>query len=74
MKDRVLRIMSDVFAVPADSVSEDSSIETIEAWDSLQHMNLIFAIEEEFGITLDDSVVAELTSVKHILEALEASS
>jgi acyl carrier protein len=74
MKDRVFRIMSDVFAVPADSVSEDSSIETIEAWDSLQHMNLIFAIEEEFGITLDDSVVAELTSVKHILEALEASS
>jgi acyl carrier protein len=74
MKDRVFQIMSNVFAVPADSLSEDSSIDTIESWDSLQHMNLIFAIEEEFGLTLDDSVVAELTSAKSILEALEASS
>ena len=71
MKDRVFQIMSDVFAVPADSLNEDSSIDTIESWDSLQHMNLIFALEEEYGITLDDSVVAELTSVKHILEALK---
>lgn len=74
MKDRVFQLMSDVFAVPVDSLNEDSSIDTIESWDSLQHMNLIFALEEEFGITMDDSVVAELTSVKEILKALQEAS
>jgi acyl carrier protein len=74
MKDRVLTLMSNVFAVPLESLNEDSSFDTIEQWDSLQHMNLIFALEEEFGLTMDDEVVADLTSVKSILEVLEKSA
>ncbi|MGI9290318.1 MAG: acyl carrier protein [Gammaproteobacteria bacterium] len=74
MLDRVLQLMSNVFQVPVESLSEDSSYDTIDQWDSLQHMNLIFAIEEEFGVTLDDEAVADLTSVKRILEVLESAS
>ncbi len=70
MEDRVFQVMSSVFNVPVESLNTDSSFETIDQWDSLQHMNLIFSLEEEFGLTMDDEVVAELTSVKSILEAL----
>ena len=74
MIDRVLTVMSKVFNVPVETLGEDSSIDTIEQWDSLQHMNLVFAIEEEFDVQLDDAVVAELTSVARILEVLEDSA
>jgi len=70
MEDRVFQVMSSVFRIPVESLNIESSFDTIDQWDSLQHMNLIFALEDEFGLTIDDEVVAELTSVKSILEAL----
>jgi acyl carrier protein len=39
---------------------EEASPQTIEAWDSLQHLNLILALEERFGIQF---AVDEITSV-----------
>src|ERR1035437_8445720 len=43
---RVREIASDV--LQAD-VTPESSPETIESWDSVQHLNLVLAIEEEYG-------------------------
>ena len=46
---------------PAD-VGALTSTDTVEGWDSLAHMNLILAIEEELGVTLPDEEAADLTS------------
>jgi acyl carrier protein len=43
---RVREIASDV--LQAD-VTADSSPETIESWDSVHHLNLVLALEEEYG-------------------------
>ncbi len=43
---RVQQIASDVLLV---DVTADSSPETVESWDSVQHLNLILAVEEEYG-------------------------
>ena len=43
---RVREIASDV--LEAD-VTPDSSPETIESWDSVHHLNLVLALEEEYG-------------------------
>ena len=43
---RVGEIASDV--LQAD-VTADSSPETIESWDSVHHLNLVLALEEEYG-------------------------
>ena len=43
---RVREIASDV--QQAD-VTPESSPETVESWDSVQHLNLVLAIEEEYG-------------------------
>jgi acyl carrier protein len=43
---RVRQIASDVLST---EVTADSSPETVESWDSVQHLNLILAIEEEYG-------------------------
>jgi acyl carrier protein len=43
---RVSEIASDV--LQAD-VTADSTPETIESWDSVHHLNLVLALEEEYG-------------------------
>ena len=54
MKERLLEIMGQIFNVPAEQLDESSTVETVENWDSLRHMNLIFTLEEEFALKLPD--------------------
>ena len=42
----------------------------IEAWDSVGHMALVAAIEDEFGIELDTDQVIDLSSFKVALDLL----
>ena len=61
--ETVLRsVMSAVFGVPSEEINSDSSMDTIESWDSLKHMNLVIALEEEFEITIPDDEAANITS------------
>ena len=38
--EQVRNIASDIFGIPADKITAESSPETIETWDSMQHLNL----------------------------------
>lgn len=62
MENRIKNIMSAVFEIPYTEISEESSMDTIESWDSLKHMNLVIALEDEFQITIPDEEVGNLAS------------
>lgn len=63
---KIKQLMSLVFEVPFESISVDSSSDNIENWDSLRHLNLILALEEEFGISIPDDEVGNLVNYKLI--------
>jgi acyl carrier protein len=63
---RLRAVMAAVLKVPAGEIGEASSMDTIASWDSLQHMNLVLALEEEFGITVPDEDAANITSFRLI--------
>jgi acyl carrier protein len=65
-KVRILQILSNVFEVDITALNEDSSIDNIENWDSIRHLNLILALEEEFKITIPDEEVGDLVNFKLI--------
>lgn len=71
MKDRAVEIVSQIMNVPIEQLDDDSSPDTVENWDSLKHMNLILALEEEFAIAFSDDEVVEMLSVRRIVEILE---
>jgi acyl carrier protein len=58
--------MSNVFEIEPEYISESSSSDNIESWDSLRHLNLILALEEEFEITIPDEEVGNLVNLKLI--------
>ena len=71
MLNRILKIVSQVMEVPLEQLNEETSPDTIENWDSLKHMNLILALEEEFGVVFSDEEIIELLSVEIIAETLK---
>jgi acyl carrier protein len=67
MESRIKKVMSDVFNIGVDSINNDSSPDNIENWDSLKHMNLIVALEEEFEVEFDDEEIVDSMNYALIL-------
>ena len=65
-ESKIRNVMSAVFEVPIESISSESSSDSIETWDSIHHLNLIIALEEEFEITIPDEEVGNLINFKLI--------
>lgn len=57
---KLKEVMAGVFNISAESITADASPDTIENWDSLRHMNLILALEQEFDVELTDDQVVEI--------------
>jgi len=71
MEDRIKNIMAAVFEISISDIDDESSVDTIKSWDSLKHMNLIIAHEEEFQITIPDEEVGNLISYPLIVLILK---
>jgi acyl carrier protein len=72
--DRVRRIAADVLEVPIAQVTVDSSSEKIETWDSVHHLNLVLALEQEFNLQFEPEEIDEISSIKNILAVIERKS
>lgn len=62
----VVEIIKKVFNLPDDKITDDLSYQSIPEWDSLNHVSLVIALEEAYGITIDDELMLQLTSVGEI--------
>jgi acyl carrier protein len=62
MSEALREIMAQVFQIDADTITADTSPETVERWDSLKHMQLIMALEDEFGVEFPDDAIPEMLS------------
>jgi acyl carrier protein len=70
--EEVRQTVAEVFAVDSESVTPDTSADTLPAWDSMGHLNLILATEQKFGVTFDPDLVPKLTSVQALADAISA--
>jgi acyl carrier protein len=64
--------MAAVLGVPAEALSDDTSPETVPDWDSMGHLNLVMALESEFGISLSAEEALEMRNVAAIRRLLQA--
>lgn len=71
LEHKVKEVMSIALEIPLDAIDEKTSNDSIENWDSLKHMNLIIALEEEFKIALDIDRIVEMNSFLIICKEIE---
>lgn len=64
--EAVQRIFADIFGVPVESIQPDSSPETIETWDSMAHLNLVLALEQEFQVQFAPEEIELLVSPEKV--------
>jgi acyl carrier protein len=68
---RLRTILSSVLQVSLDSVTDDTSMASVDAWDSLRHMSLVLALEEEFDVVIDELIAFDIVSLGLIRQALK---
>lgn len=61
---KIKEVMAAVLEVDPSTISEESSMDSIESWNSLRQMSLVLALEEEFGVSFPDEDAANATSFK----------
>jgi acyl carrier protein len=71
METKIKNIMAFVFETPFEAINHESSPDTIEKWDSLKHMNLVVALEEEFNIEFNDDEISEMQNFSSILNIIK---
>jgi acyl carrier protein len=70
--DQIRGVASDLFNVPVDRINAASSPETIESWDSTQHLNFVLALEEKFGLQLSPEEMEQLRNVGEAAKLVES--
>ncbi len=71
IKDRVRKIVAEQLSVEEDKVTEDASfVDDLNA-DSLDTLELVMALEEEFECEIPDEEAEKITTVKQAVDYIE---
>jgi acyl carrier protein len=70
-EDKLKKVLAHVFKINAYTVNDDTSVDTVERWDSLNHLNLILALELEFGVSFTEEQSVEIMNYPLIKMVLQ---
>lgn len=68
--DEVLRFIASILQIEPLQLREDDGTETVPAWDSLKTLLIASMIEINHGVTLNNSEMERLTTVRAVREVL----
>ena len=71
MDQMLLDVFREVFNDPDLIVDENSTAADVPSWDSFNHMNLIMAIEEKFGVSFSTKEIGQMGRVGDLIVLLQ---
>lgn len=66
--EKLNEVFQDVFDDDSIIVNADTTADDIEDWDSLEHINLVSAVEKEFGVKF---TMAQVVGMKNVGEMVD---
>ncbi len=63
---RLYRAIAAVLDVDPAQLNDDSSPENVASWDSLNHLNIVMALEGEFGVAVSADDALDMGSIAKI--------
>jgi acyl carrier protein len=70
MADRLTKLIAGCLDMDPVEISNETGTQNLAKWDSLRHMRIVFALEEDFNVRFRDQELMSLTSVAAIRDAL----
>jgi acyl carrier protein len=71
MENRIKKILGNIFNIDQNLINKKTSSSNIAKWDSIKHMNLIMALEEEFNTEFTDEEIIYIMSYPRIVAVLK---
>ncbi len=71
MLDKIRESSGAALSVSADDIHEDTTINDVKMWDSLNHLALVIELEKKFSIKFKPNEMLALDSVSKIIEVLK---
>jgi acyl carrier protein len=68
--DRVNNLIGMIFGCDGAALTDNDSPQTIAKWDSVTHIMLLSAIEDEFGVKFTDDQMASIHTIGEIRNAV----
>ncbi|MBF0594180.1 MAG: acyl carrier protein [Candidatus Omnitrophica bacterium] len=59
-EERLKQVLADVFGIDVRQIGSATSVDTVKEWDSLKHLNLVLALEQQFDITFTVEQTVEI--------------
>ena len=69
--EKVKEIISEQLEISLENIDSDSTFEEMDA-DSLDLVELVMALEEEFGIEISDEEIENIKSVGDVVEHIQS--
>jgi len=69
--DQVRDLAADLFAMPREAITPETSPDNLEQWDSMQHLNLMLELEMTFGVKFTAKEQAEMLSIGAVAGTVE---
>ena len=69
-QERLRRVIVRSLGLTPEAVPDDLEFRTEPRWDSVAHLQLILDLEEEFGVTIANDDVLQMTSVRSVMDVL----
>ena len=70
--DKVIEVAIDILGVEEGDISEETTFDELDA-DSLDRLQLVTALEDEFDMELDDEKLMAINSVADAVDAIESA-
>jgi len=64
-------VVATVLGAEPGQIDDATSPKTLAAWDSVTHIQLVLAVEAEFGVQFDADEIADLASYRALKSAVE---
>ncbi|MCG8608659.1 acyl carrier protein [bacterium] len=69
MVDKIKAIMADAWQVSPVEIPNDAALNEFRPWDSLGHITMLMALEQQFGVPLNEESIQNLRTLDAVVAA-----
>ena len=70
LTDRVIKVIADTQKMSPDLIGREATFEELK-FDSLDGINILFALENEFDINIPDEAARQIKSIPEMVEGID---